>query len=244
MKSHKKIVCYSFLILFFSYSCKEDEIQSKELTEETQETEETDIESTISSKVNLLFPTNNMECHPNENGLTFEWEASTELDVNYILRVYTDYPIDSYFEDFKTDVTSHTVSNLIIENSKAFSWEVLVEKNEQVLSTSDRFYFSTESISEVEPLPSYPTLVSPSNGSLLNSSQVILQWESDTSELKQDVIYSVYLGTSLDNLEKVFSGSETSFSTALQVGKTYYWRVDVSDNTGGRINQNIWVFSS
>ncbi|HPE68087.1 MAG TPA: caspase family protein [Thermotogota bacterium] len=89
------------------------------------------------------------------------------------------------------------------------------------------------------PIPSNSL---PQNGSQINGSTVLLQWEAIN---RGSVTYVVEMGQSPTSLQAVSPELSTNQynATGLQSGKTYYWRVRAQDSLGSFRNGDIWSFS-
>ena len=104
------------------------------------------------------------------------------------------------------------------------------------------------SLSEVRfyYIPTFATRPSPASGATDVSPDVPLAWGRDGREAGS---HEVYLGTDADNLSLAGGVSESSFDTAavdLQLGQTYYWRVDeVNDAMDPSTwTGDIWSFTT
>lgn len=74
---------------------------------------------------------------------------------------------------------------------------------------------------------------------------LIFTWVDDVKTYGGETTYTVYLGTSADNLEKKAEGltKKEWACNELEAGKTYYWRVDAT-NSIGTTTGTVWSFTT
>lgn len=143
------------------------------------------------------------------------------------------------------DVTSSVKTQLPLENGRFYYWQVTTSDDNGKLYESEMRSFTT-----INRIPSGLALTNPANGDENVSKDVVLQWQPASDSDGDELFYTVYLSTEKDLIENAFSNSRVSdgqTTTNLPIndllpGKTYYWRISVTDNRGGRIESAIYSF--
>jgi len=98
--------------------------------------------------------------------------------------------------------------------------------------------------------PREPKLVSPTNGSEVQSIPLILQWSCEEPDGDYPISYDIYLGKNANPSTIIQSNLKSSGSTisytvnSLESGETYYWRVVAYDNKGSSRNGAVWSFKT
>jgi len=98
--------------------------------------------------------------------------------------------------------------------------------------------------------PREPKLVSPTNGSEVQSAWVILQWSCEEPDGDYPISYDIYLGKNANPstiIQSKFKSSDSTISytvNSLESGETYYWRVVAYDNKGSSRNGAVWSFKT
>ncbi|MDE6378506.1 MAG: hypothetical protein K2K72_07165, partial [Duncaniella sp.] len=92
--------------------------------------------------------------------------------------------------------------------------------------------------------PNASTLTSPANGKDMRVLNNTFTWTNNTEDYFGQTTYAVYMGTSADDLKLITSGlTETTFNPYdIEVGKTYYWRVDATNDVGTTPSA-VWSFN-
>ena len=79
------------------------------------------------------------------------------------------------------------------------------------------------------------SLVSPIDGAELDTLRPTFSWHSsEDSDIGDQIVYSLMLGTSVEDIVSVHSDADTTFTDIadLQDNATYYWKVVASDLSG------------
>jgi len=194
---------------------------------------------------------------------TFHWEVPTDADdgrtssvTNDLLsdvrsntrtnsRSITSYnvfiSIDSMFSGVIPDTVmtnSYTPSTDITED-EAYYWKVEAVDNDGGMNTSAVWSFWTNSENSA---PSAFELQSPEDDVELTSQTPSFIWHSSSdADIGDQISYNLELGESVDSLSSVYTGTDTTFTSAvLSDNTTYYWKVIATDlsgatteNTGG-----------
>ncbi|MDE7142650.1 MAG: fibronectin type III domain-containing protein, partial [Muribaculaceae bacterium] len=94
-------------------------------------------------------------------------------------------------------------------------------------------------------LPKQSTDPSVANGSKVGiAAGVTLTWENATKNYGGAVTYSVNLGEAADAMVKVAENlTKKEYSPTLEANKTYYWRVDATNDLGTTEGE-VWYFST
>jgi hypothetical protein len=133
---------------------------------------------------------------------------------------------------------SYTPTSDLLEDAMYY-WKVEAVDDDGGMNTSVIWSFWTNNANSS---PAAFTLLSPENSEVLTIFNPPLIWSSTTdADLNDELIYSAELGTHIDSLSVVYTGSDTTFATSdLSDNTTYYWQVTATDlsgatteNTGG-----------
>ncbi|WP_448379339.1 fibronectin type III domain-containing protein [Fervidobacterium sp.] len=165
---------------------------------------------------------------PDEDEISYEFVVLSENNV--VLR--------------KSPVLGNSISlNIsgVFEVGKTYTWYVLAKDPHGGIAKSDEFTFTTYRNNP----PTVPTSPTPSNNAdnLPNRIQRFT-WVSEDPD-GDSLTYDIYLGESPDNLQLLTSGLTTNvFETPrlFEFGKTYYWKVVVSDGYNPPVEGPVWSF--
>ena len=162
---------------------------------------------------------------------------TTRSIVSYNVYVSTD---DSFTDVAPEVVTtnSYTTATDLTEDA-LYYWKVEAVDDDGGVTSSAIWSFWTNNANSS---PAAFTLLSPENSEVLTIFNPPLIWSSTTdADLNDELSYSAELGTHIDSLAVVYTGTDTTFATsALSENTTYYWQVTATDlsgatteNTGG-----------
>lgn len=222
-------------LLVFSVVCASCSSGSSDDGEQKQD-------STPSTPV-LVFPSQNQLCI--DNTINFAWNASTNEDgssVIYAFEIATD-------NQFLNIVTSHVQTSLskivTLEKGAAYYWRVKAKSSKNIesdYSTTAQFY--TEEVPNSNNLPFSPANTAPFIGQTFDGvSTIDLQWTA--SDVDQDPLKcDVYFGKDKDALVLVLenTNSNTYQVTPNAAQTTYYWKIIVKDDKGGKVTGPTWHF--
>ncbi|MGC1516145.1 MAG: hypothetical protein WA810_11275, partial [Maribacter sp.] len=146
-----------------------------------------------------------------------------------------------------TNITSEAISDdtktvLLLEKGQTLFWRAIAsdnQNNRSNYSTSWEFYTEGEPI--VNQLPFQPELVYPNLDETISESSIVLSWNGSDAD-NDDLIYDIYLGTTL-NAPLVAEDLQTnSYEISLTPNSLYYWRVVTKDVAGGVTIGPVWSF--
>lgn len=190
----------------------------------------------------LVAPTNNLLCI--DNALVFQWNVSSDPDsdaVTYQIQISK----DNQFSQIDYTNSSQTPNKSVsLEKGVRYYWRVKAIDSKNLSSEYSTVYqFYTEGIGLVNHLPFVPSLIKPDLSSVTNASSVVLEWNASDVDVNDILSYDVYFGTTNPPTLKVSSAQNTkTYTQALNMAATYYWRVDVKDNKGGIAKGQVWRF--
>lgn len=188
------------------------------------------IEDVLVATPVLSEPSNQFICLNHEN-IDFSWSQSTGAQ-NYLLEVAT----DKQFLEKVSSISAITQTNKTVSLNKAttYYWRVKAIGNDSESEYSSIFQFYTQGDAVINHLPKTPSIISPENGDEIFSTSVSLEWESTDEDSSDVLVFDVYLGTEVANLELI-SENQTSKTHLVNVtlGTSYYWRIAAKDNHGG-----------
>ncbi len=177
------------------------------------------------------------------NSYTFEWNSSTDPDGDDVY--YTFVLIDPYgnqknrgpiYENY------YTIDDLKSELTvgKQYGWKVIANDSHGATSTSETFYFTTNS--NTAPTISNPY---PANGASGLANRISKFSWTATDPDGDKLTYAIYIGDSPDRLTLAASDltkSEYETNRTFDFSKTYYWKVVVSDGFNDPVQSDIWSF--
>jgi hypothetical protein len=189
-------------------------------------------------KSSLSLPSNNEVCYEGQestnqqSNVTFQWTASTDTD-SYDLIIINQ---DTNGSQTESEI-SETSKQVELTKGVSYSWSVVSKSNDSNVTTnSDTWQFYLEGEGVENHVPFAATIISPSAGSSVNSSNgiVLLEWEGNDPDQGDNLTYTVYFD-SVDGLQSPSSErtnlTESSLSVNVESGTIYYWRVKTSDET-------------
>ncbi len=191
--------------------------------------------------VQLVYPSVDLLCI--DNTIAFNWSAATDPDddaVSYKLTVAKDRALTDVVEQRTVNSTSVTIT---LEKAVAFYWRVIAvdsESNEGQPTATQAFYTEGVGISNYAPFTA--ALVSPNHDGTVNAGTVSLQWTGGDTNTDDVLTYELYFGEE-ENPPLLVNGlsSETSDVNVVS-GKTYYWKINTSDNFGAKTIGQVWKF--
>ncbi len=179
-----------------------------------------------------------------DNALVFQWNVSSDPDsdaVTYQIQISK----DNQFSQIDYTNSSQTPNKSVsLEKGVRYYWRVKAIDSKNLSSEYSTVYqFYTEGIGLVNHLPFVPSLIKPDLSSVTKASSVVLEWNASDVDVNDILSYDVYFGTTNPPTLKVSSAQNTkTYTQALNVAATYYWRVDVKDNKGGIAKGQVWRF--
>ena len=231
MKKYLFFIIGLVLSIFTSCSAEDDETTSS-ITIMQQLTSSV----TPPGNSSLSAPENNEVCYEGEevdgsnSKVTFSWDASSDTDT-YDLQITNQKTISTQTE---SGIIS-TSKEVTLATDISYSWKIVSKANDTSDSTSSdtwQFYLAGDGQENYAPFPA--TIVSPSSGSSVDSSNgsISLSWEGNDPDESDTLIYTIYFDDT-DGLQAPSNNntgiSETSIEVNAESGITYYWRVKSSD---------------
>ncbi len=212
--------------------------------------------STVSTQPSVVVTMpNGGETYTAGGSISIVWKksgVSIQNDNNTFL-----YAVDS--KGYQTTVASN-----LADNQTSYTWSTSgvapgsykirlnVVYNGAVLEDYSDGYFTISGVATTTPALSAPTLVSPSNGTTVNSTSPTLQWSSSGVSTAAPTYWSQALQVATDpgfsNLivnKSAIDGASRQYSLSnLSGGTTYYWRVEVSNINGESPWSSAWSFTT
>jgi uncharacterized protein (TIGR02145 family) len=173
---------------------------------------------------------------------TFSWQKAIDADgdsVSYELWYGTNSTIDKVLA-----MGTATTVTLPLTGPSIYSWKVIAIDSRGDRSESIIWTFTTRN-NPGNTAPGQPLLQAPVNASTGLLLQQTLQWNAVTDANGDPLNYSLYIGTSTNQLNLVATGlTTTSFAPLIQSNTTYYWKVEANDGKGGVTASAVWQFST
>lgn len=210
----------------------------------SKEDGELEIVNEAPSTVSLELPTDKLLCIDNE--ITFDWSDATDANndnITYKITIAKDRGLTNIAES-KTINSSSISFNL--EKGVAYYWGITaVDSKGKSGVPSSVYSFYTKGEGETNALPFASKLVSPADEDLLDATivSVALKWIGADSDTDDTLSYEVFFGEDVNLTDVISSQEEESYSVTVATGKTYYWKVNTIDNSGGKSIGQVWSFS-
>ena len=124
-----------------------------------------------------------------------------------------------------------------------YYWKVVAVDNDGGTTESSTWSFWTNNANSS---PAAFTLLTPENSEVLTIFNPPLIWSSTTdADLNDQLSYSAELGTHIDSLSVVYTGTDTTFATSdLSENTTYYWQVTATDLSGATTENTCLLYTS
>ncbi len=182
----------------------------------------------------------------NDTLAALTWEAAVDPDPGDALHYVIYWATDSQFTTGLDSTTSNTAGFTLpgLENHRDYWWKVRAQDTNSYGTWSNqayRFYVA------LERPPAAFSLLSPANGSLVDTRNARLEWEEAAeSDTNDTVEYVVYLSDT-DDFSGAVDSTVTAFTstplTALQDMTRYWWKVRAQDtNTEGTWSDRVFSF--
>ncbi|MDO4336182.1 MAG: hypothetical protein Q4C37_10215 [Bacteroidales bacterium] len=185
-------------------------------------------------------PTDLRSVKNEKDAISLEWKDNSDDETGFVVEISPDG--SSYSEAGRTqaDVCSLKVEGL--EENKLYFFRVYALGSDGMRSVESA---PMQTMTSEPFLPSLSASPSPAVGSDVKALDVVLGWTNDTKDYFGPVTYSVYIGEDPADLLLIASGLEQCKFVPgdIQPGKTYFWRVDASNDTG-TTEGDIWNFNA
>ena len=193
-------------------------------------------QATLLAPDNLNSCTTAFSVNSTQSQVNFRWSSALNTD-QYTLVVRN---IDTNQE--VKENTSLTTLNQLLEKGFAYQWWV-VSSSEQSLTQvrSEAWQFYLEGSVSGQHLPFATRLINPLNDQSLSTGSVEFSWEGndlDGGALR----YTVFLGTSLENLTSVAEKISTNTHVETLEEGVYFWRVTTYDSDGNSASSVTYRF--
>lgn len=188
----------------------------------------------------LKNPTELKAIKNEKTSVTLQWKNNADEDTDFVVEMSSDGK--DFVEAGATVGGENMMKVEDLEENKQYYFRVYAVGAGNVRSVNSPVLSTMTS----EPfLPDESSLVAPADGGDAKVLDVVLEWKNLTRDYFGTVSYNIYLGSSPEKLELLASElNETSFTPAdLEVGQTYYWRVDAVNNTGATEGP-VWSFKA
>jgi hypothetical protein len=200
--------------------------------------------NTPPDKPTLIAPENGAKLNfAKISSVNFQWSSASDPDedeVSYEFVVVSENKVVLRKSPVLGNSISLNVSG-VFEIGKTYTWYVLAKDPHGGSTKSDEFTFTTYRNNP----PTVPTSPYPADkADNLPNRIPRFSWVSEDPDGDQ-LRYDIYLGENPDNLQLLASGLTTSvFETPrlFEFGKTYYWKVVVSDGYNPPVEGPIWSF--
>ncbi|MEO9571260.1 MAG: hypothetical protein ABJH82_13665 [Polaribacter sp.] len=192
--------------------------------------------------LDLSFPTDNFLCI--ENTVAFDWADAFESEtsiINYTIIIAKDRTLLDVIENSTVNESEITVT---LDKATAYYWKVIAlntENNEEISSDIFSFYTKGEGILNYAPFAS--EIVEPIDNSVISVNSLDLKWIGSDADFGDVLTYELYFSETATPALLEDSLTTESYTVATEVGKTYYWKVNVVDEKGAKSIGQIWSFT-
>lgn len=226
------------LLIFLITSCSPEAVDSPGETPEKPG----ESENLAPSKPELVSPENDLFC--SEPNLIFEWNNSIDPEgdpVTYQLQISA----NSDFSDIYYSANSSSVTKDVeLEKGKIYYWRVSAKDSKGMSSGFSQVRsLYTEAIPSSNTLPSFPELISPQQGAVIESDSVTLKWSATDAD-GDELVYDLYFGES--SIPQLLKPDHTTGSYNIEnlvKGTKYFWKVVVKDSKRGSAHGEAWSFT-
>lgn len=213
------------LIILVCFSCSRDNVNEAP----------GDIES-------ILFPTPNLLC--TDSTITFDWSDAPDTDgdiVSYEIVISKNRELTNVIVN-QTVATSQVT--ITLEKGTAYYWTVTPIDSQNNRGTPTEVYaFYTSGDGLANSVPFTAELLEPDNQGNVNSGLISLSWIGADADAADTLSYDLFFGESSDPPVLEVGLSEQFYNVTVDSGKTYYWKVNTLDSSGGKSIGIIWSFT-
>lgn len=188
----------------------------------------------------LKNPTDLKAVRNEKTAITLQWCDNSEDETGFVVEVSADGK--DFTEAGRTEANETTFTAGNLDENKLYYFRVYATGADGMRSVESPLCQTMTS----EPFdPEKSSVVAPADGSDAKVLDVVLRWKNETKEYFGKTVYTVLMGESADALEILAENiSETSLTpSGLESGKTYFWRVDAS-NDNGTTTGDVWTFNA
>jgi len=191
----------------------------------------------------LIYPQSNMLCI--NNVVTFNWKASEDPEgdtVKYEIQVSDSNSFSSLLHSEILTGVSRTFS---LEKGLIYYWRVkAVDAKDAASNFSSAYQFYTEGVAVTNYVPFLPSLVKPTLNQVVNTQSVTLEWDAVDVDTSDTLVYDVYFGENSNPSLVISDHPNKNYTLSVSSAKTYYWRVEVKDNSGAKSTGKVWLFKT
>jgi hypothetical protein len=195
------------------------------------------------STVDLVFPTSDLLCI--DNTITFDWTKATDPegnDIEYNLIIAKDRALTDVVEN--RTVTDSQIE-ITLEKETAYYWQVdALDVNNNLGSSSAVFAFFTKGEGEQNYVPFTSQLLTPNNNTTVASGTLDLTWKAGDPNLDDVLSYEVFFGENADPALVDDAVTTKNYTVNVATGTTYYWKVNVKDDSEAKSIGQIWSFTA
>lgn len=194
------------------------------------------------SVVALIYPSENLLCI--DNIIAFNWSAAIDPEndkVQYNIVVATDRALTNVIENRTISDRQITIE---LQKETAYYWKIdaLDIDNDQGTS-SETFAFLTTGEGTENHAPFTADSENPENDTVVTGDIIDLTWNAVDVNTTDTLTYEVFFGENSDLQLLDDSVVNTTFSVAVESGKSYSWRIDVKDQNGAKSIGQVWNFT-
>ena len=190
----------------------------------------------------LIYPSANLLCI-NEI-IDFDWSDATDPEndaIKYQLTIASNRSLTQIVEQQTVSSSQRTIT---MQKGVPFYWNVIAidsKNNKSLPSTTQAFYTNGIGISNFAPFTA--TLISPEHKSSINAGTIVLSWNGSDANIDDVLSFDLYFGEFSD--PPLFQSGLLikTLDVTVETGKTYYWKVNIIDNSEAKTIGQVWGFT-
>ena len=186
--------------------------------------------------------------------------SSTNLQkyASQYIKVNTETPVNITLTGHESDLKLHVIikmetgSHLVrsgspinIDPSIGVEWISLAVVSQDIQGSDWDYELAIEDGEPENYPPSEFSIITPADSSIIDTSFVTFLWNKAIDLDENDIVfYDVELGPNIQNLDTVYTGTDTTFSKNLSNNTIYHWRVKATDIANNVVynNEGIYTF--
>lgn len=193
--------------------------------------------------VTLVFPENNSECtegievNDSQSLVIFRWEAAENVDTYEVNLTNMNTNASEKF-----DIDDNELG-ITLQRNTPYRWFVVSRQegsNKAPKSAEWQFYNAGAGVENYAPFPA--DVVNPKRGQTIAATgSISLEWSGN--DVDNDIeTFEVFFGTTDNPTSSLGTTAQSTITTDISSGQTYYWWVKTSDRVGNTSQSEIFDF--
>lgn len=187
----------------------------------------------------ITFSATSVEIPAPASKVIVNWKDNSTTETNFVIERSTDGVSFAQIAQVAANITTYTDSDLTPNTLYYYRVKAITATDSSGYSEVNSL--TTPAIPATPTKATTPTPTIGSNNEVLANGALSLKWTGSSNT----TTYSVYFGTSPDNLTKLgdvaYVAAPSYSLTGLSTATTYYWRIDAT-NAKGTVIGDVWNF--